>query len=578
MAAHGSAVVDAAQEVTMPTSPSPSRRASFAKAAAAVTAASKVVSAVVGLEVSVGQTVLFEHCRKELVGKIAFVGTTGFGNGRWVGIILDTPTGKHDGSVRGDVYFSCPPLHGLFIRPQNVVRVLGDGESRAEISTVTEPPPAYARVVAALPPPEARKSLRTRSLSRRTSAEQLHPSAVREGLQSSDVKKIPGGETRALLDALRSEQAAHAECLDRQTAATANVGNLEQQVAEHAEQLSTLRGRLQRYNAEEVAQASEHATELAILKDAHDAAQKALHTTENDVQVLRAALQAARESEMREVEECQRFKVMEERACIASREEVQTLVDTQQKHVDVQRESDLAVSHSRETCEAARDRFTAESLALKEELHARTVSHSEKERALRSQLDDAATGRAVLLAEVEAARCDCKTAETRAKTQQHSFALQIEAAALAASTRELEALRGITQATHELQIECQERQKLLEELENLRLIQDQSGRQMATRHATGPPRRGSRWVPDSLMSTFCCARAGANHPAAVPAAVDRGSTACISPEADAGAECRKKDPELTADCLRNTQPGPGTIGLPTCSSRCASQVGFWLTD
>ena len=34
-------------------------------------------------------------------GAIAYVGSTEFASGTWVGVELDTPQGKHDGTVKG---------------------------------------------------------------------------------------------------------------------------------------------------------------------------------------------------------------------------------------------------------------------------------------------------------------------------------------------------------------------------------------------------------------------------------------------------------------------------------------------
>ena len=56
-------------------------------------------------------------------GSIAFVGEVpeipGLA-GPWVGIVLDEPMGKNDGSVGSKKYFECRAGHGVFVRPEKV--------------------------------------------------------------------------------------------------------------------------------------------------------------------------------------------------------------------------------------------------------------------------------------------------------------------------------------------------------------------------------------------------------------------------------------------------------------------------
>lgn len=61
-----------------------------------------------------GQTVELQDGR---VAKIHFTGETHFAGGNWLGVELDDASGKNDGAVQGQRYFSCKPGHGMFIRP-----------------------------------------------------------------------------------------------------------------------------------------------------------------------------------------------------------------------------------------------------------------------------------------------------------------------------------------------------------------------------------------------------------------------------------------------------------------------------
>jgi len=53
-------------------------------------------------------------------GVIAYIGSTEFASGLWVGVELDTSQGKNDGSVKGVCYFNCPPKRGVFVRSKNL--------------------------------------------------------------------------------------------------------------------------------------------------------------------------------------------------------------------------------------------------------------------------------------------------------------------------------------------------------------------------------------------------------------------------------------------------------------------------
>jgi len=71
--------------------------------------------------------------KQTFIGTCLFAGPTTFAEGDWVGLALDEPRGKNDGSVLGEQYFECPPLHGVFVRPKNVLAVEGTPEFDAII-------------------------------------------------------------------------------------------------------------------------------------------------------------------------------------------------------------------------------------------------------------------------------------------------------------------------------------------------------------------------------------------------------------------------------------------------------------
>ncbi|XP_063845049.1 dynactin subunit 1-like isoform X3 [Scylla paramamosain] len=84
--------------------------------------------------VRVGQRV--EVIGKDTQGTVAFVGTTHFSQGKWIGVVLDEKKGKNNGSVQGKTYFQCDEGCGIFVRTSQLI-VLGGGDDLEEDGSTT---------------------------------------------------------------------------------------------------------------------------------------------------------------------------------------------------------------------------------------------------------------------------------------------------------------------------------------------------------------------------------------------------------------------------------------------------------
>ena len=125
---------------------------------------------------AIGQSVEL-HDRRN--GIVRFIGETRFAPGTWVGVELDSPTGKNDGTVQGERYFDCPSDHGMFVRPAAVVDVVVRPErpeatpraSRVGMAKISSRPSSL--VVA------QRRSLAVAPVKRQSTSTQAAPSTSR---------------------------------------------------------------------------------------------------------------------------------------------------------------------------------------------------------------------------------------------------------------------------------------------------------------------------------------------------------------------------------------------------------------
>ncbi|XP_031847377.1 dynactin subunit 1 isoform X2 [Nomia melanderi] len=68
---------------------------------------------------------------KDCQGVIAYIGHPNFASGKWIGVILDEPKGKNNGTIKGQSYFKCPENHGMFVRQSQLV-LLDETGNRTE--------------------------------------------------------------------------------------------------------------------------------------------------------------------------------------------------------------------------------------------------------------------------------------------------------------------------------------------------------------------------------------------------------------------------------------------------------------
>ncbi|XP_068625835.1 dynactin subunit 1 [Battus philenor] len=122
---------------------------------------------------TLGQRVLVVG--KDVKGSVAYVGFPSFASGKWVGIILDEPKGKNNGTLRGHAYFRCEENYGVFVRPSQI-QPLDGADNPIDVSMTTS---AESLIM---------KSSSNRRLSSITVAQRSKPTTVRRKASPAQTK------------------------------------------------------------------------------------------------------------------------------------------------------------------------------------------------------------------------------------------------------------------------------------------------------------------------------------------------------------------------------------------------------
>ncbi|XP_029644920.1 dynactin subunit 1 isoform X3 [Octopus sinensis] len=131
-----------------------------------------------GDRIKVGTRV--EVIGKGVFGQVAYIGTTLFSTGKWVGVVLDEAKGKNNGTVQGKTYFQSPENHGIFVR-QSQIQAVDSPEGGSDTATTPTDVKKTARRSGLRPPSFVGKSSENiAEAASRSSSKETSPSTSME--------------------------------------------------------------------------------------------------------------------------------------------------------------------------------------------------------------------------------------------------------------------------------------------------------------------------------------------------------------------------------------------------------------
>ncbi|XP_066260860.1 CAP-Gly domain-containing linker protein 1 isoform X3 [Euwallacea similis] len=224
------------------------------------------------VDYKVGDRVIIKSSQGSKVGIVRFIGITEFAAGEWVGVELDEPKGKNDGSVNGIRYFDCQPNFGLFSPVSKVSK--SPNQARPSDQCQVHSPTGRLAPVSGMRRAGSKESM-TSNLSMFSSASAA-ARRVRLGVNSLAPKKVPSSTSphvptrTALQDVLKEKQQHIEQLLKERDLERAEITRAASQADEAEHKLALHTQEYTKYRTECEAQLQEHIILLNELKESRN--------------------------------------------------------------------------------------------------------------------------------------------------------------------------------------------------------------------------------------------------------------------------------------------------------------------